>query len=85
MPCIPEKVTLSIDLGNTDPRQWKLAGNKDEALIEERRELLQRFIRELAKFDYIIESKEFKLFSRGLGEVDEQLQRLPKQKPEEIL
>ena len=36
--------------------------------IDERRELLQRFLRELAAFDFIINSAEFKIFSRNQGE-----------------
>jgi hypothetical protein len=49
---------------------WKIAGNSDGIFIEERRLLLERFLRELAKYDFIIESKEFKIFSRGPGEID---------------
>lgn len=59
--------------------QWKIAGNKDGIFVEERRALLERFLRELSKYDFIIESKEFKIFSRGGGEVDEVLAKLPKQ------
>jgi hypothetical protein len=36
-------------------------------------------VRELAKQDFIIESKEFKIFSRQAGEVDAYLEKLPKQ------
>jgi len=39
--------------------------DKSEQFVEERRSLLERFMREIAKFDYIIFSKEFKLFARG--------------------
>ena len=85
VPCIPEKKTLSVDVGKSDPRQWKVAGNTDDEFVEERRTLLERFLRELAKFDFIIESKEFKIFSRGQGDVDEQLSKLPKQTPLAIL
>jgi hypothetical protein len=31
-----------------------------------------------AKFDYIIFSKEFKLFARGTGEIEKVLQAIPK-------
>ena len=47
--------------------------------------MLERFLRELAKYDFIIESKEFKIFSRGSGEIDDQLTKLPKQSPLAIL
>lgn len=34
-------------------------GNKDNKFIEERRTMLERFMKELSKFDYLIKSKEF--------------------------
>ena len=46
--------------------------------MEERRSLLERFRKEVAKYDYIIYSKEFKIFARGKGEVDKVLFALPK-------
>lgn len=55
-----------------------MSGNTDGIFIEERRALLERFLRELARYDFIIESKEFKIFSRGPGEIDAQLAKLPK-------
>lgn len=47
--------------------------------------MLERFIRECAKYEYLIESKEFKVFGRLAGEVTEQMERLPKQTPAQIL
>jgi hypothetical protein len=35
-------------------------------------------MKELAKFDYIVFSKEFKVFVRGTGEIDKVLAALPK-------
>ena len=49
IPAIPEK---------------QLVGNKDVKFIEERRGLLERFLKEVSKFDYLIQSKEFKIVSR---------------------
>ena len=49
VPAIPEKQAI---------------GDKEQGFIEERRLLLERFIRECAKYEFIIESKEFKIFSR---------------------
>ena len=49
VPAIPEKQAI---------------GDKEQGFIEERRQLLERFIRECAKYEFIIESKEFKIFSR---------------------
>ena len=47
--------------------------------------MLERFLRELAKFKFIIYSAEFSMFSRGVGEVITALEKQPKQKPSEIL
>jgi hypothetical protein len=70
VPAIPEK---------------QLIGDKDEGFVEERRQLLERFIRECAKYESLIESKEFKIFARQAGEINEQMERLPKQSPSQIL
>ena len=66
VPAIPEK---------------QLIGDKEEGFVEERRQLLERFIRECSKYEFIIESKEFKIFSRQAGEVNELLEKMPKQTP----
>jgi hypothetical protein len=50
--------------------------NKDAKFIEERRSLLERFMKELAKFDYLIHSKEFKIFSRDKGDIEKILNSL---------
>ena len=70
IPCIPEKQIL---------------GDKEEGFIEERRSLLDRFIRECAKFEFILESQEFRIFARQAGEVGDALERLPQQTPGQIL
>ena len=53
--------------------------------MEERKSLLNTFFKECAKYDYIIGSKEFEIFTRGSGEVDKILSTMPKQKPADIL
>ena len=60
-------------------------GDKAEIFVEIRRSLLERFIRECGKYEFLIESKEFKIFSRQGGEVDEVLYKLPRQSPMQIL
>jgi len=70
IPCIPEKQIL---------------GDKEEGFIEERRSLLNRFILECSKFDFIINSEEFKIFAFQPGEVGDTLERMKKQRPTEIL
>ena len=42
-------------------------------------------MKEIAKFDYIVYSKEFKVFARGKGEIDKVLFALPKQTPMQVL
>ena len=51
----------------------KIVNSNSEAFVEERRSLLERFMKEIAKFDYIVYSKEFKVFARGKGEIDKVL------------
>jgi len=63
VPCIPEKQML---------------GDKEEGFIEERRSLLNRFMLECSKFNWIIESQEMKIFARQPGEVVDALEKLPK-------
>ena len=46
---------------------------------------MNTFFKECAKYDYIIGSPEFELFSRGSGEIDKNLSKIPYQKPSEIL
>ncbi len=70
IPCIPEKQIL---------------GDKEDGFIEERRSLLDRFIRECAKFEFVLESQEFKIFSRQTGEVGDALEKLGEQTPGQIL
>ena len=67
VPAIPEKSVM---------------GDKEEAFVEQRRSLLERFMRECGKYEYLIESKEFKIFTRSnAGEIDTVLAALPKQTP----
>ena len=42
-------------------------------------------MKETAKHDYIIYSKEFKVFARGTGEIDKVLYSLPRQTPLQVL
>ena len=80
IPYCPDKSVVNI---NTNKMQVK--GNKDEKFVEERRALLERFLREIGQYDYLVESKEFKIFARGTGEVTDELNKLPPQAPIQIL
>jgi sorting nexin-1/2 len=66
IPAIPEK---------------KLMGNKDDNFVEERRALLERFMKEIAKFEYLTNSKEFCVFAREKGEVDKVLGMMRRETP----
>jgi len=70
VPSIPEK---------------KITGSETPEFLEVRRSLLESFMKDCAKHDYIISSPEFQLFSRGQGEVDKQLEKLRGESPAEIL
>jgi len=54
-----------------------MLGDKEDGFVEERRQLLERFIRECAKYEFLIESKEFKIFTHQNGEVTDILEKLP--------
>ena len=70
IPMIPEK---------------KLIGNKDSKFLDERRNLLERFLKELACKHYLVESNEFKIFAREKNDVVKVLGFMIKQTPEQIL
>lgn len=53
-------------------------GNKDIKFINERRYYLERFLRKLAKYDFLINSEEFALFSRPNGDIEKMLSRVNK-------
>lgn len=63
----------------------KLVGNNDDKFVEERTNLLERFMKELAKYDYLTTSKEFKIFARDKGDLDKILNNLVKQTPMQVL
>jgi len=59
---------------------------KGDQFIEKRRLLLERFMREIAKYSYLVNSFEFKIFTRNeSGEVTNLLSKLPAQSPLQIL
>jgi sorting nexin-1/2 len=55
IPAIPEK---------------KLVGNNDDGFLEERRHLLERFMKECGRLGYVTHSKEFKIFARDKGDIE---------------
>lgn len=63
----------------------KSSRKKDEKFIENRRYFLDRFMRKLEKQPHLLNSEEFKLFSRPTGEIDIMLSLLPKQDPDILI
>jgi|LauGreDrversion4_2_1035121.scaffolds.fasta_scaffold397382_3 hypothetical protein len=60
------------------PPPKKAIGNKDLTFVQDRTFYLQRFLRKLARFDFIIESPEFQAFARPITgfTVERGIQRL---------
>ena len=56
----------------------KVGGNKDDKYLRERRIFLEKFIRVLGESDFLIESEEFKIFSRHTGNIDKVFKVLPR-------
>lgn len=55
----------------------KVIGNKDLKFINERRFYLERFLKKLSAFKYIINSEEFQVFARPQGDIEKTLSKLP--------
>jgi hypothetical protein len=70
VPAIPEK---------------QMTGDKDDGFIAERRQLLERFLRECTKYDFLVECREFKIFTRSTTDATDALQNLPSLTPAMIL
>lgn len=57
----------------------KAMGNKDIIFLQERRFYLERFLRKISQYNFIINSEEFKAFSRPQGtDIENSLKRLVK-------
>ncbi len=57
----------------------KAIGNKEVKFIYERKYYLERFLRKCARYDFLINSEEFKIFARpGASDIEKMLDRLPK-------
>lgn len=46
--------------------------------ISERRYYLERFLRKIAKYDFLVNSEEFQIFARPNGDIEKLLTKLPK-------
>jgi chemotaxis protein histidine kinase CheA len=57
----------------------KAIGNKEVKFIYERKFYLERFLRKCAKYDFLVNSEEFRVFARpASGDVEKMLDRLPR-------
>ena len=63
IPCLPPK---------------KAIGNKDVKFINERRFYLERFLKKMSPFEFLLDSAEFKIFSRPNGDIEKLLGGMPK-------
>ena len=63
----------------------KAIGNKNDKFLEERKHFLQRFLQISWRIPYIINSEEFKIFSRPVADIEKLLESLPHATPEFIL
>ena len=54
IPAIPEKTGVGVDVS-----KMKMQDNQDDQFLEERRVLLEKFIRQISYFNYLLESREF--------------------------
>lgn len=67
-----------VPIPNLPPK--KAIGNKDVKFINERRFYLERFLKKISPFDFILDSQEFLLFSRPKqgGDIEKMLGALPR-------
>ena len=55
-----------------------MTGSSDKKFLAQRRFFLERFLRKLSKYDFIINSEEFKMFSRPQSDIQKTLLRQPR-------
>ena len=64
----------------------KAMGNKDIVFLQERRFYLERYLRKLSAYEFIIDGEEFQVFARPQGlDVEKSLQRLVKMSSSQIV
>lgn len=63
----------------------KKFSNKDIKFINERRFYLERFLKKLSQYDFILNSQEFTIFSRPSGDICKMLDGIPKGSSGEIV
>ena len=73
-----------VPIPNIPPK--KTIGNKDVKFINERRFYLERFLKKMAAYPYVLNSPEFQAFSRPAAgaDIDKLLAKVPAQSNQEI-
>jgi sorting nexin-1/2 len=65
-----------IPLPSMPPK--KAIGNKDLQFINERRFYLERYLKKMSAFKFVIDSPEFRAFSRPQGDIEKSLNNIKK-------
>jgi len=73
VPKVPPKKAIVIPLTLSSSQ-----GNKDTKFINERMFYLEKFLRKLGNQKHFVQSEEFQLFSKPVGDIDKTLGKLPK-------
>jgi hypothetical protein len=63
----------------------KSIGNKDVKFLNERRFYLERFLKKMSPYKFMLNSSEFQCFARPTGDVDKSLNALPKMTTSDIV
>mmetsp|Transcript_15382 Transcript_15382/g.26001 ORF Transcript_15382/g.26001 Transcript_15382/m.26001 type:complete len:422 (+) Transcript_15382:65-1330(+) len=63
----------------------KAIGNKHQQFINERRFYLERFLKKVSAFNFVLNSQEFNIFSRPQGDIDKQLTSMRKPTTPELV
>lgn len=62
-----------------------MTGNKGDKFVEDRCYFLDRFMKQMSKYSFLLNSDTFKVFARPSGEVEKVLNMHPKPNPESMI
>lgn len=63
----------------------KAIGNKEQKFLQDRCYYLERYLKKMSQFEFLVNSKEFMIFSRPAGDIDKLLGQVPKLPSYEIV
>jgi len=78
-----EQTWPGIPIPNLPPK--KSIGNKDIKFLNERRFYLERFLKKMSPYKFVLNSSEFQCFARPSSDVEKSLNALPKITTAEIV